>query len=52
MLVRFGKADKEKSMLLVSYRICPFKRALRGGDDWVCVYLLVKTGSVTDTSNP
>ena len=34
------------------YGICPFKHAVRGGDYWMCVYLLVENGSVTYTSKP
>ena len=29
---------------LHTYRICPIKRALRGGNERVCVYLLTKNG--------
>ena len=33
------------------YRICPIKRALRRGNDRVCIYLLTKNGSMSFTSN-
>ena len=32
------------------YRICPIKRAVRGGNDRVCVYLLVKNDNMSFTS--
>ena len=31
------------------YCICPIKRALRGGNDRVCVYLLTKNGNISFT---
>ena len=33
-----------------TYRICPIKRAVREGNDRVCVYLLVKNGNMSFTS--
>ena len=34
----------------ITYRICLIKRALRGGNDRVCVYLLVKNDNMPLTS--
>ena len=34
----------------IYYRICPIKRALRRGNERVCVYLLVKNGNMSFTS--
>ena len=41
---------KSQIDLNCTYRICPIKRALSGGNDRVCVYLLVKNGNVSFTS--
>ena len=36
--------------MFYTYHICPIQRVLRGGDDRVCVYLLVKNDIMSLTS--
>ena len=34
-----------RGLKMYEYRICPIKRAVRGGNDRVCVYLLIKNAT-------